>query len=766
MAQAPPATRSAVDGRFQLGQPLVGWGFGEAWRARDGNFRNRAVVVKLLGPEALDGDGPSAAFVTAVKAARTLRHPQLLALVHSGLHDGRPYVVYESLEGTSLAQHLEDTARSGAPLDLAQVERIVDLACAGLGAAHEAPQPVVHGGVHPGTFVLRQGDAGVELKAIDLGLWPFAPTATREALRVWTAPERLRAGPSADPAPAEDVFALGMLTVELLLAHLDPARRDTARATAAREGASRALRLRDDVPDGVWEVLDQSLRHNPGTRFEHASALRDALHSAWRTRASHTPREVGARTSGGGPPDLSRLSAPMPVPMPTPGPAPSAWGGGWNGPAAAAAPASAAVVPPVPSPWGAPSPLALPPLPAAAAAPVAAVAPPSLGGLPPARIDDPWRPSSGDWASPSADDNPWDVPHQQLSVPTGPRQQAPHAMPSEPPRDPTRALDLDALYAAGLDVSPSSFAHNAPSEQTRALDLDALQAPSGQLGPIPRAEPTADTALPDDTPPDGIVLPEEDDPDGPLPTLTPSAFRPPPVSDDEDWRDAVMMLDTAAMARSVPSTPMAATTKPPTRAPGAVRPGERYDDEGATSVQSRSAALDVPDAFSLHRTTPMPGRAAPRRPATMQAPTVPRHPQPPTHAEDAAETLKPMPRGSVLPAEAIAPAQHAVPANDLFATPPPSSHSAHATGTGNPFGPPMAAPLPTGTMPLPRHSLPMEYAPQDYTQRPLPGMPGYVPPPAVVHQPPPAPPTSQGKIALVGVVLVVLVLAGLALTLR
>lgn len=769
--------RTNVEGRFQLGQPLDGWGLGEAWRARDSNFRNRAVVVKFVGGDAVEDGALSQAFAGAVKSLKALRHPQLLALVHSGLHDGRAYVAYEAFEGVGLAQRLDEAGRSGVALDLDWIERVADLACAGLGAAHEAPQPLVHGAVHPTAFVLRQTEAGTELKALDLALAPFVDPSSLTPRRSWTAPERLRDGPGREPAPAEDVFPLGLLVVEMLLGHLDPARRDSARAVAVREGASRALRLRDDVPDGVWEVLDQALRHDPGTRFEHATALRDALHAAWRTRASHAPREIGGRTATAGPPDLSQLSSrrlshgPDEVAPPAPGPPPpppSTWGAGWE-----SAPVSS---PGIPSPWtAASSPLALPPLPAALTPPP--VQAPSLfsPGVAPSGPT-PWHPGSSDWASP--DDNPWDVPSPRVE--TAPEQTPDRSFASEAPREQTRALDLDALHAASYGSAPRYS--GPPSEHTQALDLDALQAaPPGRPSSPERAsgsplrpasgplrpgydpqEMTGDAELPDDdTPADGVLLPDDPPDDGPMATLTPGQFRP--AREGEDWRDAVMMLDTAAMARALPPSPMAATTRPPTRSPGQASPNGGYDDDGATAVQSRGALGGIPQGFAPDPTRP----AAPRRPATMQAPTVPRRAMAPE--ADPGATLKPVPRSSVLPDPPIAPGPGydpaSVPPDDLFAAP----SGAHRmspqalAGSLDPFAPPGLTP--TGTMPLPRASLPLGLDPYPYPPptSPGPGMPGYVPPP-LAHPMTPAARPRRGRAALIGG-MVLLVLLGLALTL-
>lgn len=693
MSPAPPAgSRVTLEGRFQLEQPLEGFGFGEAWRARDGNFRNRMVMVKYLAPKALDGASLNDTAAAVVKALRALRHPQVLSLVHSGVHQGRGFVVYEHFDGVPLGLRLDDAARGGRPLDLDLVERIIDLAAGGVSAGHDLPRPLLHRAVHPSSFVMRAGDGGTEVKTLDVALATFADDAVLESRRVWRCPEELR-DPNAELTPASDVFALGLLSVELILGH-DPSRREAARTLAAREGASYAVRLREDVPTAVWEVLDRALRHDPAQRFEHATALRDALRLAWRQRSAqqaqgdlraHRPQNAPDLVNLAARP-LAPLAPDAPVAQTPPAP-PSSWGAGWE-PAAPAA-----------SPWApaSPAPMAMPPL------SNALPAVPSLGarelvgsstGMRPSAVPwspapdpsggDPWASASADWSA-GATDNPWDssaygAASAVPAVPIG-------GVPSVPvvgglpggshvvrrghdaPREETRALDLEALGAAGLlDSLPGpSVPPPEAREATQALDLEGLGVDSlGDSTSVRAAlffdeEPA--TLAADATPPEGYTL----DASGGL--MTSETMRPSQLGfdPDDDWRDAVVVVDTAQR----------------TSAPAAASMGHApFDDDGSTSVKLGGPSPQGP-GFGQ----------APRRMPTQKAPVVPTAdvadiastfkparpmPRPPIDAIGA--TLKPMQRESVVPDELIRPQ-----APQRQPTMPPQRHAPQ--GFGQPLPP-------------------------------------------------------------------------------
>lgn len=259
-----PAPRRIED-RFELLARLEDHGAGEVWRARDHGLRGRAVTVQLL--DALP-DGATAlpdAMADRLYVLHWLRHPHVLATLHHGLWERRPFVVRDVFEGPSLAAGLAQARASGRALPLPLLAEFFDQACAGVEAAHTRDAPIAHGGLTTRCVLIqRQPGRGFDVRVTDFGLAP-ASVATVEA----------------------DVRALG----EVLGAML------------ATDDETRA-----DAPRAVIDVAERAAR---GAITEVAS-LRAAAREAWTTREASPGVHLGvpAATSLRAPARPPRFGAP------------------------------------------------------------------------------------------------------------------------------------------------------------------------------------------------------------------------------------------------------------------------------------------------------------------------------------------------------------------------------------------------------------------------------------------------------------------------
>jgi len=101
-----PGTRL---GPYEVIGPLGAGGMGEVYRARDTRLR-RDVAVKVL-PDALASDGERLhRFEQEALAASALNHPNVLTIHDIGSEAGRPFVVFELLEGQTLREELRGSA--------------------------------------------------------------------------------------------------------------------------------------------------------------------------------------------------------------------------------------------------------------------------------------------------------------------------------------------------------------------------------------------------------------------------------------------------------------------------------------------------------------------------------------------------------------------------------------------------------------------------------------------------------------------------------
>ncbi len=308
-----PAAGVLLDQRYELVAPLPDRGVGESWRATDKQHTDRAVSVKLLKPLGAGVTALPRDLADALRALRAFRHDNVPAVLNQGVCEGRPYLVYDPVEGRSIGAALDEARQADALVSLTLVEALFDRACRAFDAGHRAPRQVLHLGLTPGS-VLYHGDApDLAVSIVDFGLAKYAspdPTAPVRSARAlgFPAPEQLE--PDGKTGPHTDVFSLGGLLREML--SLPP----ELGLTLSPAGLERR---RDDVPDALWEVVSRAMSPRHADRFASAEAMREAASKAWRTPVRAKPIAPAPQPPPPAPQPASAAhplpSAPQPAPL-------------------------------------------------------------------------------------------------------------------------------------------------------------------------------------------------------------------------------------------------------------------------------------------------------------------------------------------------------------------------------------------------------------------------------------------------------------------
>jgi eukaryotic-like serine/threonine-protein kinase len=134
-------------------------GMGVVYEALDQQL-NRKVAIKFLASAAAPDDHAVLRLRREARAASALNHPNICTVHDLGEHEGRPYIVFELLEGATVG-----ALQAGRPLP---PETILDLGAqiaSALECAHQAG--IVHRDIKPSNlFVNKQH----QLKVLDFGL--------------------------------------------------------------------------------------------------------------------------------------------------------------------------------------------------------------------------------------------------------------------------------------------------------------------------------------------------------------------------------------------------------------------------------------------------------------------------------------------------------------------------------------------------------------------------------------------------------------------
>jgi serine/threonine protein kinase len=235
------------------------------------------VALKLVRPELSAEENFRHRFELEISIAQRVTHPNVVAVLDSGEHEGDPWLTQELVTGGSLGDVL--TERSALPMPEALA--LIEDAAAGLDAVHAAG--LVHRDVKPANILLD--DDGTALitdfgfaRDTDSDRRYTRPGETLGSMN-YMAPEQIEA---ADVGPYTDVYALGCVLFELvagitpfgdkpgmgvMMAHLDA---DPPHPSDKQPG----------IPREVGDAILTALAKDPAARPPSASAYAEAVRAA------------------------------------------------------------------------------------------------------------------------------------------------------------------------------------------------------------------------------------------------------------------------------------------------------------------------------------------------------------------------------------------------------------------------------------------------------------------------------------------------------
>ena len=203
---APMPEGRLLKGRYQLVSEIARGGVGTVWRAVDLVIDREVAVKELRLPESLSRSDRESLLQRTTREARVagrLSHPNLITVLDVVDEDGRPWIVMELLEASTL----EEIIDVGGPLPYQRVAEIGLQLIDALKVAHN--EGIVHRDVKPGNVMITRSGR-VVLTDFGLAAWN-GESALSESGRIvgspaYLSPERAKAGPV---GPESDLWSLG-----------------------------------------------------------------------------------------------------------------------------------------------------------------------------------------------------------------------------------------------------------------------------------------------------------------------------------------------------------------------------------------------------------------------------------------------------------------------------------------------------------------------------------------------------------------------------
>lgn len=256
-----------LSGRYVIEKELGRGGIGVVYLARDQQLLSRPVVVKVLLEKSYQDDWIKKKFIQEMEALVRMNHPGIVNVYDAGeMADGKPYLVMQYIDGTSLRQSL------GQPMPLTRVGRLVGQIAQALGAAHD--KGVFHRDLKPENIMIHTASAGLEeAKLIDFGLAKVHDSKVGESSVVpnvagsfgYMAPEQLLSRPA---TAASDTYALAVIAYEMITGRrpFQPESVFELYEMQRRGGFSRPCDLCPSLPQPVESLILKALSFDPKDR--------------------------------------------------------------------------------------------------------------------------------------------------------------------------------------------------------------------------------------------------------------------------------------------------------------------------------------------------------------------------------------------------------------------------------------------------------------------------------------------------------------------
>ena len=283
---------TVLSSRYRLDAKLGSGGMSTVYLARD-EILDRPVAVKLMHDSMVTEPEQLERFNQEARAVAKLSNPNVVAVIDAGEDDGRPYIVFEYVEGETLKQRV---SRLGALEATEALAYAIEVSQA-LEVAHD--RGMVHRDVKPQNVLIESGgqakltDFGISRQLDEEGM-----TAEGKVVGTtdYVAPEQAM-GRTVDQRA--DIYALGVVLFEMLTGDV-PFKASNQVGVAMKhvtEDLPDLQVIRPDLSATTAGVVERATAKEPEDRYPTAEDLTRDLRAALEVEAIRAGGTTGEATS-------------------------------------------------------------------------------------------------------------------------------------------------------------------------------------------------------------------------------------------------------------------------------------------------------------------------------------------------------------------------------------------------------------------------------------------------------------------------------------
>ena len=270
---------------------LVGvGGMARVYEAFDAKLERR-VALKLMTAQHDSDDELSQRFWREARGLASLDHPHIVTLYHVGEYSHSFYISMRFIEGKTLLTLLKKLSQQKKFMEPTQLLAILSDVAGALDYAHS--KGVIHRDIKPSNIMLSADGRGI---LTDFGLMMQSTSVSTQGTAFGTpryiAPEQAISSQRA--VPQSDIYALGVIVYEIVTgqAPFDDESPMSLALSHITNVPPPPRSIRASVTPEVEKVILKALEKRPEDRYQTATALVDALRTAYTGIAAAEPAKL------------------------------------------------------------------------------------------------------------------------------------------------------------------------------------------------------------------------------------------------------------------------------------------------------------------------------------------------------------------------------------------------------------------------------------------------------------------------------------------
>lgn len=261
---AAPSILPSYIGRFKIIRQLGIGAQGVVYLAADTRLE-RHVAIKTLHIDKANPKIKEQLIKEALTVSK-LQHPNIVTLYEAGEHAGKPYLVFELVDGASLREHLKQHGKLSAKDSIHIMKDVLSA----IAYAHE--RGVIHRDLNPLNIMLANHE---KPRLMDFGIATLL--GKRDDDGVWgtlryMSPEQCE---NKSATAASDIFSLGLILYEMLTGK--PFVQTDNKFAVINKILNEEVSIPDNIDPALHLILKKALAKNPEARYDTAQEMQQDL---------------------------------------------------------------------------------------------------------------------------------------------------------------------------------------------------------------------------------------------------------------------------------------------------------------------------------------------------------------------------------------------------------------------------------------------------------------------------------------------------------